>query len=254
MSTGVDPAAGEAPIQLSMILPCLNEEASVVECLARVTRALEQTCETFEIIFIDDGSTDRTGSLAEQCANDDARIRVLRNAHNVNYGVSLARGIEMARGVWVTHNGADLPLAPEDLGPFVERFGEADVIVAIRATKEAHSPWRRVTSLTNNLLLRVLFAPRSSDLNFTQFYRGSVLAQLPLVSTSPAFVTPELILRAEHAGFRVVELETTFQRRMAGKAHFGRPKDILWTLRDMLRLRFSTWLRGWPRKKHEDAA
>jgi glycosyltransferase involved in cell wall biosynthesis len=228
-----------------MILPALNEEGSVVECLSRVARALDQTVGAFEIIFIDDGSTDRTAELAEQFAATDSRVRVLRNPINVNYGVSLARGIEAARGEWVTHNGADLPLAPEDLAPFAARFDDSDVIVATRRSKEAHSPWRRVTSLTNNLLLRVLFSPRCSDLNFTQFYRRAVLQQLPLISTSPAFVTPELILRSERAGYRVIELEAEFRRRTAGKAHFGRPKDILWTLKDMLRLRLSTWIRGW---------
>lgn len=246
MSTGasLDTDDGQA-IRLSLILPALNEEQSVVECLGRVALAVEKIVDRFEIIFIDDGSTDRTGDLAAEFAAGDPRVRVLRNEQNVNYGVSLARGIQAARGEWLTHNGADLPLAPEDFEPFVARFDSADVIVATRASKEAHSPWRRVTSLTNNLLLRMLFSPQTSDLNFTQFYRREALLRLPLISTSPAFVTPELILRSEHAGHRVIELEAEFCRRTAGKAHFGKPKDIAWTLRDMLRLRASTWVHGW---------
>jgi glycosyltransferase involved in cell wall biosynthesis len=232
-------------VDLTLILPALNEEASILAALERVVSALEHLTGSFEIIVIDDGSSDRTGELAEKFAADDPRVRVLRNEVNVNYGVSLARGIAAAIGEWVTHDGADLPLAPEDFGPFLEAAREADVVVATRRTKEAHSPWRRLTSATNFGLLRLLFSPACSDLNFVQFYRRSILERLPLTSTSPAFVTPELILRAEHAGYRVVEVEAEFRRRTAGKAHFGRPKDILWTLRDMLRLRLATWLRGW---------
>jgi hypothetical protein len=67
------------------------------------------------------------------------------------------------------------------------------------------------------------------------------------MSTSPAFVTPELILRAERSGKRVREVGAVFQRREAGKGHFGKPKDVLWTLQDMLRLRLRVWLRGWER-------
>ena len=68
---------------------------------------------------------------------------------------------------------------------------------------------------------------------------------LPLISTSPAFVTPELILRAERTGARVREVDAEFRRREAGRGHFGKPRDILWTLLDMFRLRLRTWLRGW---------
>ncbi len=243
-SLATEPGAKRS-VSLSLILPVLNEEASLAAALKRVVAALERATGEFEVIVINDGSSDRTGELAEQFAAADPRVRVLHNERNINYGASLKRGIEQARCEWVFHNGADLPLAPEDIDPFLAVFDRADVVVAKRASREAHSRWRKITSITNNLLLRVLFSPRCSDLNFTQFYRRSLLEKLPLTSTSPAFVTPELIIRAERGGHRVVEVEAEFRRREAGVAHFGKPKDILWTLRDMLRLRITTWLRGW---------
>jgi glycosyltransferase involved in cell wall biosynthesis len=206
---------------------------------------LERAVDDFEIIVIDDGSRDRMGEIADRLASGDLRIRVIHNAENLNYGVSLLRGIAAARCDWILHDGMDLPLAPEDLPAFVARFGEADVVVARRADKRAHSRWRLLTSEVNSLLLRLLFAPRTADLNFVQFYRREFAQSAPVRSTSPAFVTPELILRAERGGLRVCEVTAEFRRRERGKAHFGRPKDILWTLRDMLALRLRTWLRGW---------
>lgn len=232
-------------VSLSLVMPGLNEEANVERAVRRACAALEEHTDEFEIIVIDDGSSDRTGELAEALAAEDARVRVLRNPRNVNYGVSLARGIAAARCDWVLHDGMDLPLAPEDLPLFTPHFGEADVIVVRRTSRAAHSPWRKLTSWVNQLLLRILFAPRVRDLNFTQFYRRAWVQQVEIASTSPAFVTPELILRAERSGRRVREVEAEFRRREAGQAHFGRPRDILWTLSDMLRLRLSTWLRGW---------
>jgi glycosyltransferase involved in cell wall biosynthesis len=201
----------------------------------------------FEVIVIDDGSTDRMGELAERLAAADPRVRVLHNECNRNYGISLRRGIQAARCDWILHDGMDLPLAPEDFGLFTRRFHDSDLIAARRRNREAHSPWRKVTSWTNRLILRILFAPRTRDLNFVQFYRRAFVQPLPLVSTSPAFVTPEIILRAERTGARVREIEAEFRRREAGKAHFGKPRDIAWTLRDMLRLRIRTWVRGWAR-------
>ena len=232
-------------VGLSLIMPGLNEEANIERAVRRTVDALQRLTDEFEIIVIDDGSTDRTGEIAERLAAEDPRIRVIHNERNLNYGVSLARGLRAARCEWVFHNGMDLPLAPEDLDRFIPLFAESDVIAARRLDRAAHSRWRKITSLGNNLLLRLLFRPRTADLNFVQFYRRSFVQSLELLATSPAFVTPELIIRSEHAGARVREVEVEFRRRESGSGHFGRPKDILWTLRDMLRLRFRTLVRGW---------
>lgn len=232
---------------LALVLPVLNEEASLERALERCAAGMRRVATDFEIIVVNDGSSDRTGELADRFAARDPHVRVLHNPRNVNYGISLKRGIDAARSEWLFHNGADLPLAPEDLPLVLPHLEDNDVVVIARFDRSAHSPWRRVTSLVNNGLLRLAFRPRCQDLNFTQFYRRAVLDALPLRSTSPAFVTPELIIGAERAGFRVVEITLEFRRREQGVGHFGRPKDILWTLRDMLVLRVRTLLFGWPR-------
>jgi len=232
-------------ISLSLVMPGLNEEVNIEPAVRRALAALERLTDDFEILVIDDGSTDRMGAIADRLAAEDPRIRVLHNERNLNYGVSLHRGIRAARCDWVLHDGMDLPLAPEDIGLFTPHFGDSDVIVAARTSREAHSPWRKLTSWVNHLLLRVIFAPRVKDLNFVQFYRRSWASSVPLRSTSPAFVTPELILRAERNGLRVREISAEFRRREAGTPHFGRWKDIRWTLGDMIRLRVATWLEGW---------
>jgi len=230
---------------LTVIMPGLNEEANVEHAVGRVLAALESCVDQFEILVIDDGSTDRMGEIADRLAANDARIQVIHNERNLNYGISLARGIAASRCDWIVHEGMDLPLAPEDFALFVARFDDADVVVARRFDRSAHSPWRKLTSWTNNWLLRILYRPRTSDLNFVQFYRREYAQAVALSSSSPAFVTPELIMRAERTGRRVIEVDAEFRRREAGKAHFGRPKDIAWTLRDMFRLRVKTLLLGW---------
>jgi dolichol-phosphate mannosyltransferase len=231
--------------KLSWILPAFNEAKSLASALERGIAALNGFEIDFEVLVIDDGSADRTAEIADEFAAKDSRVRVLRNERNVNYGLTLWRGIEASRGEWLFHDGADLPLAPEDLAPFIAQFDDADLIVARRVNRHAHSPWRQLTSVTNNLLLRILFSPQCQDLNFTQFYRRSSVMRVPPISTSPAFVTPELIMKLERGGYRVREIEVEFRHRQAGQAHFGRPKDIIWTLRDMFQLRVRTWLRGW---------
>jgi glycosyltransferase involved in cell wall biosynthesis len=235
------------PLSLSLVMPAFNEEAGIVTAVRRARSALARFADDWEILVVDDGSTDRTGEIADRLAAEESGVRVLHNERNLNYGLSLRRGLSEARCTWILHDGVDLPLAPEDFELFRPHFAEADVIVASRPDRAAHPPWRRVTSYVNRTLVRVLFAPRARDLNFVQFYRRTFVQSLRPRSTSPAFLTPELILRAERTGARVVEVEATFRRREHGGGHFGRPKDILWTLGDMLRLRLRTALVGWSR-------
>jgi glycosyltransferase involved in cell wall biosynthesis len=226
-------------------MPARNEEANVEQALARALAALDLCASDSELLVIDDGSRDCTAELAERVAARDPRVRVLRNGRNLNYGLSLRRGLSAARCEWVLHEPMDLPLDPAEIARIRPALDGADVVVVARHDRSAHSAWRRLTSWTNHLLLRLLFRPRSADLNFVQFYRRAWVQQVRLRSTSPAFVTPELILRAERTGRCVRQVPAAFLRRERGRAHFGRPKDILWTLRDMLRLRALTWWRGW---------
>jgi glycosyltransferase involved in cell wall biosynthesis len=232
---------------LTVVMPGYDEEANVERAIAAVLAGLEAGFPDFELLVIDDGSRDRTAELAERAAARDPRVRVLRNERNLNYGLSLRRGLAEARCEWVLHEPMDLPLAPADFSRLADAMAGADVVVAVRHDRSAHSPWRQLTSLVHHALLRLLFRPRTRDLNFVQAYRRAWVQGLRVRSTSPAFVTPELILRAERGGGVVREVEAEFRRRERGSAHFGRPRDILWTLRDMLALRLRTAFAGWAR-------
>lgn len=241
---GGDSGVASGP-SLSLVMCAFNEAGGIEAAVKRSAAALEGTASDFEIVLVDDGSSDGTQEIADRLAAQSAHVRVLHNERNLNYGISLRRGIAASRCDWIFHNGVDLPLAPEDVAGLVEHLDGADVVVARRNDRSAHSPWRVVTSVGNALLLRLLFRPRCRDLNFVQFYRREWVQSVRVRSTSPAFVTPELILRAEHTTGRVREVPAAFRRREQGRGHFGRPKDILWTLSDMLRLRILTWLQGW---------
>jgi dolichol-phosphate mannosyltransferase len=238
------PESGEE-VRLSVVMAGLNEAANVEKALARMVEALEREAGAFEILVVDDASSDGMGEIAERFAAREPRVRVLRNERNLNYGLSLLRGMQAARGAWITHQPMDLPLAPEEFPRFTRHLAEADVVVVTRIDKQAHSPWRRLMSWTHNWLLRLVFAPPAPDLNFIQFYRREVVRQVRVRSTGPASVTPELVLRAARRGFRVRAVPARFQRREAGRAHFGSWRYVVWTLGDLARLRVSTWRHGW---------
>lgn len=233
-------AEQDREIDVSVVIPGYNEERNVEIAILRCLSALEKLGVSHELVIINDASTDRTGEIAESLAARHHAVRVIHNPINLNVGISVLIGMRAARGRLVAHNAMDLPFNPDDLGRVLPLFERADVVVVVRKGRSAHSPWRKFTSLAHHWMIRCLFWIDIRDMNFIQVYRRSVLEHLPVKARSPAFVTPELLIRARRAAYRIVEFEADFHRRQFGSGSFGKPRDILWTLSDML----SFWLEG----------
>jgi len=230
----------KTPFSISLVLPGYNEEANIDACVRNCRRQLAQFTDRFEIILVNDGSTDRTAALADRLAKDHAEIRVLHNPLNFGVGISLLLGFKAARGDLVFHNALDNPFDLADLEKVLPLFPENDLVVVVRKDRSAHSPYRRLTSLVNFWLIRLLFRIGLRDLNFIQVYKREVL-QSVVRAKSPAFVTPEILIRAHDRGYKIAEVEAVFHRRNKGKANYGKARDILWTLADMVSLRLEKW-------------
>jgi hypothetical protein len=149
--------------------------------------------------------------------------------------------MQSAAGDIVVHNSMDYPFHLEDdLSRVLSAMGAADVVAVVRSDRSAHSPYRKLTSIVHHYLVRLLFRPHVRDMNFVQAYRREVIRSIRVKARSPAFVTPELLIRAGRAGFRITEVSAPFHRRTQGTASYGKPRDILWALTDMI----SLWLEG----------
>ena len=233
-------AAAPGEIALTLVLLAYNEEDNVQPAVERCLTALRRLGVTHELIVVNDGSTDRTPDILESLARKHEAIRLIHNPINLNVGISVLLGMRAARGRIVTHNSMDLPFDPDEIARLLPLFDRADVVVVVRTGRTAHSPWRKVTSFVHHWIVRLLFWIDVRDMNFVQAYRREVLESLTVKAKSPAFVTPELIIRARRANYRFAEIEAEFHRRKAGVANFGKSRDILWTLADML----SFWLEG----------
>jgi glycosyltransferase involved in cell wall biosynthesis len=228
--------AGASRVTLSVVIPGYNEQANIRTAVETCCRALEELKVPFEIVVVNDGSSDDTGAIADALAAADPRIRVVHNIVNVNVGIALLVGYRTARGELVTHNAMDLPFDPKDLASILPMFEDPDMglVVVSRVDRSAHSPWRKVTSFVHHWMVRALFWSALPDMNFILVWRRSAIAPLGVRARSPAFVTPELIIRARDAGLKIGHFRTVFHTRKIGTGQFGKPRDILWTLADML--------------------
>lgn len=241
---GAEAAATERPfpqVRLSVVIPIYNEAANVEANLHRAVRALRRIVGAFELIVIDDASTDGSGEVARYVAATCPEVRVERNGRNLKQGGSLRRGFSMARLDWVMHNAIDYPFDFCDLPLLLAHAGSADVIVARRRSYPGVTVPRLFVSKVNRALIRLLFRTWVQDYNFVQIYRRSVLESLGGRSESTSFVTAEAIVRAIRRGHRVVEVEVPYHARERGHSTSGTWANVRHALRDMARVRLELW-------------
>ena len=236
---------------ISLVIPSYNEEANIRATVARCLENLKKFTDQPEIVIVDDCSTDSMPQIAAEMARTMPALKVVRNPINLGAGMSLLVGIYAAKGEIICHDSMDYPFDVADLEFILPKFAEADAVAIVRKDRAAHSPWRKLTSFTHHWMVRVLFRFHVRDMNFVQAYRREIFQRIRVRAKSPAFVTPEILIRAHDAGFRIAQVEAVFHPREKGVASYGRPRDILWTFADMI----SFWLeRGKERKLAKKAA
>lgn len=219
--------------EISVVYPAYNEEASLPDTMERTLDALDELFERFEVIVVDDGSTDRTVKLLEQYAGRRPEIKLLRNERNLGAGASMLRGMRAASCELVINNAMDYPFDLRDLEQMCSRTGDADVVVAARIGRPGYSIYRHVLSLVNRILLRLLFRLPISDCNFVQLYRRRVLQSTEFDSRSAGFLPAEMLVRARDEGFRTVEVPIAYHPRTAGTSVMGHPKVVWRSLSEM---------------------
>jgi glycosyltransferase involved in cell wall biosynthesis len=223
------------PVSLSVVVPMYNEEAYVARVVAAARSALEALGADWEIVLVDDASTDGTGALADELARADVRIQVVHNPANRQLGGSLRAGFARARGDLVFYTDADLPV---DLGQLPRavhllEYQQADVLAAYRFDRTAEG-WRRAAmAFAYNALVRVLFDLPLRDVNFAfKLFRRSLLERVTLTSEG-SFIDAELLLRARRAGAHVIQMGVDYFPRRHGTSKLSSPAVVRGILREM---------------------
>jgi undecaprenyl-phosphate 4-deoxy-4-formamido-L-arabinose transferase len=232
------------PESLSYIIAGYNEESIIENSIRECHSTLSEDFPDFEIILVDDASTDNTRAIMENLAKEFSNIKVICNLVNLNFGTSVLRGIKAASKDIIIYNAADLPLSPKDTKAITKQMREYDLLVLER--KQYHATgWRKLTSSVNILLLR-LFYPRLTKgtpvLNFVQMFRKEIVDQILPLARSPIFVWPEMIFRAKlNSSIKVGNMPVDLNIGVTRKGAFGKPHDIIWGIYDMLRFRIRSW-------------
>lgn len=132
---------------LSLVIPCFNEEAVVPELDRRLRLLLDTLGETWEVVFIDDGSKDKTLAMLEELARSEPRYRILSFSRNFGHQFAITAGVDHARGEAVVVMDADLQDPPEVVRDMIAKWREGyDVVYGVRTKREGESLFKRVTA------------------------------------------------------------------------------------------------------------
>ena len=231
--------------ELSYFFPAHNEAGNVEALVADALAALPALAERYEIIVVNDGSTDQTGALADALAAAHPEIvRVVHHPTNLGYGAALRSGFRVARYDWVGFTDGDRQFAVSDLGRLTSRIAQADqpdVVVGFRI-RRADPLIRSLYARSYRLANRIFFGLRTTDVDCAcKLFRRASLRSLR-VESGGAFFSAELLIKLRAAGRTVVEVGVPHYARTVGSPTGARPTVVFRAVRDFWRLRLRMWV------------
>ncbi len=223
---------------VSLVVPMRNEERSLPHLLDVALEALARHTADWEVVLVDDASTDATVDVAQARAAAEPRIRLVRHGANRGLGGALRSGFAAASKEWVLYSDCDLPWDLDETGR-VFRAAEltgADVVSGYRHDRTGEGTLRTVYSFLYNGLVHLAFSFPIRDVNFScKLVRRRLLEGLPLESEG-SFIDAELLVRLRNRGALIQQVGLDYFPRTRGVSTLSSPRTILRILRDLVRL------------------
>ncbi|HKA32129.1 MAG TPA: glycosyltransferase family 2 protein [Candidatus Binatia bacterium] len=203
--------------EVSVVLPALNEEKTVRVVIDRILSVFDREAIAGELILVDGHSSDRTGAIADEIAERDKRVRVIRLGPDApgNLGISLRQGFRSARGKYIVALDCDLSHDADEIPNLLSRRGEADLIIGSRFVKggKAELSWKRyMLTRTYNFMAKHLLGVKINDLT-TGFrvYRKAMLDRIELASRGFG-IQVEAIVKARMHNWQVIEVPIHYRK------------------------------------------
>lgn len=228
-------AEREENIYLSIVVPLYNEGENVVRFYEKLSKALEKLGHSYEVILVDDGSTDDTFSLLREICSKDPRVRAVRFRKNFGQTAAMVAGIDYSRGsVLITMDG-DLQNDPRDIPLLIEKVDEGfDIVSGWRADRKEPFLSRRLPSIVANRLISVVCGCKLHDYGCTlKAYRREIVDKLGLYGELHRFI-PAI---AQGAGASVTEIKVRHHPRTRGKSKYGISRTLR-VLLDLMTVKF----------------
>lgn len=222
--------------ELSIFFPFWNEQENLERVINKAIPVANKVAKKWEIIMVDDGSSDNTLQMMKDIAKKDNRLVV--TAHDVNrgYGAALKTGFSRAKYKYIVFNDGDGQFDFSEIIKFMEKIDNSDMVVGFRKKRHDH-PFRHLLMLLLKIWDYVFFGFRFKDIDcgFKLFKKEALTKILPLTSEG-AMITTEILARAKKAKLRILEVEVHHYPRIYGDQSGGNLRVILRAIKESLML------------------
>lgn len=222
---------------LSVFFPCINEEGNIENIVTKAEGILKKLNLKYEIIIVDDGSTDATGKIAEKLARINSNIRVIHHPKNLGYGEALKSGFYNARYETIVYTDGDNQFDFSEVTKLLEKIKDFDLVIGYRIKRK--DPFLRILFKKGWKLSLLLFfglTLRDVDCGF-KMVKAEVLKKIPhLESQRGAMINAELAIKAKKNGFRITEVGVNHYPRTFGKPTGAGLNVILKSYMDLLKM------------------
>jgi glycosyltransferase involved in cell wall biosynthesis len=228
-------------------MPAYNEAENIEPMVEEATPALEANADEYEIIVVDDGSSDGTADVTRQVMESHPHVRLVQHPVNQGFGAAVFSGFTNAEKDWIFYTDADRQFVLSELERFVPHMDEADLIAGYRAPRR--DPFMRVFYGKGwSALCTLLFGytVRDVDCGFKLFRREIIQSLAPTIASRGATFSIEWLVRAKRAGYRFVELPVTHRPRVVGSQTGANINVITRAFRELVQVRLQLWREGKP--------
>lgn len=221
---------------LSVFFPCLNDAKSIPTLLEKIYKVLPKITQDFEVIVIDDGSTDNTPEILEGLRKEYKNLRIIRNNKPSGYGGALQTGFKASGKDWVFYTDGDGQYDPGELKKLIDKVNHGtDVVNGYKIARHDSLLRKSLGGLYNRTLHAFYSIPiRDIDCDF-RLIRNSRLKQIELQSKSGA-ICLELVMKLKNRGAKFAEVPVHHHPRRHGKSKFFNFANLLQTLSENIKL------------------
>lgn len=226
--------------QLSVFFPAYNEEKNISNTVKKAEKVLGKLFNSYEIMIINDGSSDKTAEVSKSLARANSKIRVISHEVNKGYGAALISGLYNSKYDWIVFTDADGQFDFSELPKFLDQQKKtnADLVIGQYINRKV-SFIRKLNTLCWQILIRLMFGLKVKDIDcgFKLVSKEVIERISKLESQRGAFITTELLVKAKIAGFKIAEIPVHHYPRVQGKATGASLEVIIKSFIDLFKLR-----------------
>jgi glycosyltransferase involved in cell wall biosynthesis len=224
------------PRSLSVFFPCYNERENIESLVFEAAEVLDGLGREYEIIVVDDGSTDGTGPLADALAAKVPTLKVVHHAVNSGYGMALRSGFQAASKDLVFYTDGDRQFDLKELPGILPLMEHFDIVSCYRLNRR-EGLIRRFNAFCWTRLVCLLFGLKLKDIDCAfKLYKREIFDRFELVSTG-ALIDTEILARAARKGYTITQVGVHHYPRLAGQSTGANVKVIIRAFAELFKLR-----------------